>query len=832
IDESAKKPSDKSKPLRYSFNNIQILDGSIDFDDGPMKTRHEVRGIHIGIPFLSNLEYYVNRYVQPSFAAVVNGNPVAIKGRTKPFSESLETTFDVNLSDIDVPHYLAYVPLKREYEIPSALLNVNAAISYIQHKDKSPALTAEGEVTLKEVRISGKDKSPMIHLPMVKAAIFPSDLAARDFHLTALQVRDPEIDASIDINRKLNLLSLIPEKQKESYVEKKGEEIPPKEEPGAKEPKFTVDSIRLTGGKVRFSDASHGSPFKTALGELRIDVNGLGTAKGTKADALVSFSTEAGENVELKGNLSLSPLGSEGTVSLAKVVLKKYAPYYSDAVRFYIDGGSLDARSAYSFAKGEGGPEFRLSGLGVSISGLRLRKREEKAEFLVIPEFSMKEGEVDLGKKEITIGGVSTFKGSVSVRRSAGGEMNVTRLLPAGVDSTGPAGAIGARMRSEEKKPAEKPWGITVKETIVDRYSVRFEDRSTEPPVEIELDRLRLKLENITTGGKQHGKFSFATGYNRQGSVTLGGTFTVDPPSMNARVQAKALPIGAMQPYFAEKLKILLTGGSISAQGNVSVDVPKDRPLRAGFRGEVTVNDFSSLDKALEEDFLRFASLHFGGVDVGYNPTSVAIREIALTDFYSRIIVHPDGTLNVQGIAAKDGAGRDNAALKTGTAAPADNAAQASGVPVRVDAVTLLGGTVNFSDQYIKPNYSANLLELGGRVSGLSSEESARADVDLRGKLGNATPLEIVGKINPLAKDLFLDFTVDFRDMDLSSLSPYSGRYAGYGIQKGKLTLSLKYHIEKRKLDSENKVFLDQFTFGDAVDSPDATKLPVRFAVA
>jgi hypothetical protein len=196
--------------------------------------------------------------------------------------------------------------------------------------------------------------------------------------------------------------------------------------------------------------------------------------------------------------------------------------------------------------------------------------------------------------------------------------------------------------------------------------------------------------------------------------------------------------------------------------------------------------------------------------------------------------VTPDGTLNVQGIVAKEGAGRDNAAPKPApaAAAPADNAAQAPGVPVRIDTVTLQGGAVNFSDKYIRPNYSASLVEVGGRVSGLSSEESRLADVDLRGKLENSAPLEIVGKINPLAKDLFLDLKVDFRDMDLSTLSSYSGRYAGYGIQKGKLTLNLKYHIEKGKLDSENKVFLDQFTFGDAVDSPDATKLPVRLAVA
>ncbi|HEY5461030.1 MAG TPA: DUF748 domain-containing protein [Deferrimonas sp.] len=188
---------------------------------------------------------------------------------------------------------------------------------------------------------------------------------------------------------------------------------------GGKDQKFTVDSIRLTVGKVRFADASHGSPFKTALGELRIDVNGLGTGKGTKADALVSFSTEAGETVELKGNLSLSPLASEGTIALAKGILKKYAPYYSDAVRFDIHSGSLDARSGYRFAEGEDGPAFRLSGLGASVTNLRLRQREETEEFLVILEFSVKEAEVDLVKKQITIGGIATAKGSISVRRNA-----------------------------------------------------------------------------------------------------------------------------------------------------------------------------------------------------------------------------------------------------------------------------------------------------------------------------------------------------------------------------------------------------------------------------
>jgi hypothetical protein len=106
------------------------------------------------------------------------------------------------------------------------------------------------------------------------------------------------------------------------------------------------------------------------------------------------------------------------------------------------------------------------------------------------------------------------------------------------------------------------------------------------------------------------------------------------------------------------------------------------------------------------------------------------------------------------------------------------------------------------------------------------------ADVLLRGRLDNHAPLEITGRVNPLRDDLFVDLKVDFKDIDLSPMTPYSGRYAGYAIEKGKLSLGLKYLIVKKKLDAGNSVFIDQFNFGEKVDSPDATKLPVRLAVA
>ena len=838
IEKYTKKPAKESKPLKFSINNIQLVDGRIDFDDGPKKTRHEIRGIHLSLPFLSNLPYYVDRYIQPSFAAMVNGKAVSLKGRTKPFSDTRETVFDINVSDLDIPYYLEYIPTRRDYEVPSAHLDVKGAVSFSQPKGKLPVVRVEGDVTLRQLRILEKDKAPMVFLPMTKVTIAPSDVVARELRITRLTVTDPEIDAGINRNGKLNLLVLsagndndIGSSENASAATKPApEESPPT--------KVSVESIRLSGGKVRFTDASRHAPFKTTLGDIRIDVDRLSNEKGRAADALLALSTEAGESLEWKGNLVLSPFASEGTVSLAKGVLKKYAPYYGDAVRFDVTGGTLDVHSGYRIARKEGETEVLVTGLSVGIADLRLKRRDEADPFLRVPQFSVKDASIDLARREVVIAETATAKGVVAIRRDRGGELNLSGLLAEGRPQAASPASVPSAGKSGRNVPPEKPWMITLRKAAIERYAVRFVDGTTDPPVDLSLAPLRITAENVSTVRNRRGKVSFSAKVAREGTVAVGGAFSVDPPSLRARVRVASLPIPPVQPYFTDKVKILVTGGSVSATGDLSVDAPKGKAARILYKGEASVNDFSSLDKELEEDFLKFDTLHFDGVEVGYHPTSVVIREVSLADFYSRIIVHPDGTLNVQGIVVKEGAKQDNAALNSAPAAVsanaprADNASQAPEVPVRIDTVTLQGGKVNFSDHYIKPNYSASLVEMGGRVSGLSSEESRLADIDLRGKLENSAPLEIVGKINPLAKDLFLDLKVDFRDMDLSPLSPYAGRYAGYGIEKGKLTLNLKYHIEKKKLNSENKVFLDQFTFGEAMDSPKATKLPVKFAVS
>jgi hypothetical protein len=151
--------------------------------------------------------------------------------------------------------------------------------------------------------------------------------------------------------------------------------------------------------------------------------------------------------------------------------------------------------------------------------------------------------------------------------------------------------------------------------------------------------------------------------------------------------------------------------------------------------------------------------------------------------------------------------------------------------PIQIKTLALSGGRVRFTDNFIRPNYSASLKDLSGTINGLSSTPESNASVDLKGAV-NSAPLAIAGRINPLRKDLFLDLKADVRGVELSTLSAYADKYVGYGIDKGKLSFEVAYLLENRQLKSDNRLILDQLTFGNESTNPEANKLPVRLAVA
>jgi outer membrane protein OmpA-like peptidoglycan-associated protein len=323
---------------------------------------------------------------------------------------------------------------------------------------------------------------------------------------------------------------------------------------------------------------------------------------------------------------------------------------------------------------------------------------------------------------------------------------------------------------------------------------------------------------------------------NKIASIGTQGEFGINPVVADLQLEISDLNLAWFQPFLADILEIIVSDGKFSTTGTLSLSYTEVPGLQAKYRGSAIVADFATKDNTQGDDFVKWKQLLVNGIDVGISPVYVNINEIALEDLDSRIIVNADGSLNLQNIVTADTKTSPEASeppgAQTESALKATEPKDTETVPVNIGKITCKDGKINFSDRSITPSYSANLVDIQGTVSGLISEETQRANVSFKGKLNSYAPLEITGTINPLMEDLFVDLKVRFKDMDLSPVSPYSGKYVGYKIRKGKLSMDLSYLIDQEKLDSTNDVYIDQFDFGESVESPDSLNLPIKLAVS
>ncbi|MBW2593882.1 MAG: DUF748 domain-containing protein, partial [Deltaproteobacteria bacterium] len=313
-----------------------------------------------------------------------------------------------------------------------------------------------------------------------------------------------------------------------------------------------------------------------------------------------------------------------------------------------------------------------------------------------------------------------------------------------------------------------------------------------------------------------------------QDKLAAHGSVVLNPLEADLKVTADNIHISRFQPYLADNIKLLITDGRFSTAGKMLMTQAEGKKNSLTYQGWADLNRFASLDQHSAQKFINWGALHLADLNISVNPTRIFLGEIALSDFYTRLIVNPDGTLNLSRILGqqeKQDPGRQP------EQAPID-VGQEGVLPIKIGSITLQGGWISFSDRYVQPNFNAELMELGGRISELSSSAGTRGDVLIKGRLNNYAPLEITGAINPLSQDLFVDVKVDFSDIEMSPFTPYSGKYLGYTLQKGKLNFQLQYEVADNKLKGKNRIIFDQLTLGQKVDSPGATSLPVGLAIS
>ena len=819
INEFTKETPGPKKPPgptpRFALNNIQILDGKIDFDDRPEQTKHVISAIKLGVPFISSIPSQVDITVQPSLYALVNGAPFEINGQTKPFKDSHESTIHLDIDKLELPKYVEYSPVDLNFKVPSGQLDAKLTAAFRTLKDKPSMLSISGNVGLKQLTLQDKNDAPLLTLPAFDLVVDDIEVFSQKAALKSIKVESPELHVTRNRDGSLNLASLIAQSKTEKAPQPKTDEKPFG---------YQVGEIAVDQGKVIFADRGPERPFEKQLENIHIDVKGLANESGKKATTEISFRTNAEEEFKHSGALQLTPLLAEGNIELKSLQLKGLRPYYESVLGVEIAEGLLDLATRFAIVKDGDKPlQTKLDELSAGLRSLQLNVPNERQPLWRSPLLAIKDTTVDVEKKSIIIGSIEGREGNGFIQRNPDGSINFARIIKT---QAGP---------SEAKKPDQgetAEWAIQMKHAALDGFRIVFEDRMLASPARMTISALSARIENASNAKNSRAKATIQAAINNKGRIRLAGTLGTRPVAGRFNLVTQGIEVVPFQPYLADQVNLSLTSGAVGSKGILTIDASGEGAAKVNYEGDVQIADFASVEKDASQDLLKWKALDLGGIQFALQPMQLRINEINLADFYTRLILGADGKLNLQKLSAEKTASAEAPETKQ---APSPEAAPPAPAPatekqVSIGKINLQAGNVDFSDFFIKPNYSANLTGVQGSISELKPDTPG--DLSIQAKLDNAAPVDIQGKINPLSKDLYLDIVADAREIQLNPMSPYSIKYVGYGIERGELSFKVKYKVENRKLDAQNQIILNQLTFGEKVESPTATKLPVLLAVA
>ncbi|MBP6596960.1 MAG: DUF748 domain-containing protein, partial [Arenimonas sp.] len=662
------------------------------------------------------------------------------------------------------------------------------------------------EMTVRDVRVADPAQ-PLLALERLYVNLQLASLWERAWVFKTVRINGPFARAIIGPDGALNLAALVPEP-----------------DPAAAEeplPSVWIQQLVVSRGQVNFADRSRRQKPEKILAPIQFELGNFRTTPEGGGFRLTALS-DTGEGFEWQGQLSLQPVTSQGQFSISKLQARSLWEFASEALPFELSAGELDLAGTYEFQLNE--PmhlEARLP--HIRGTGLALREIGSKDDWVQLPTLDVADVALSLAKASVDVASVTVEGARVQAWLEADGSLNIDRLL-AGAPAPAPAPTTAT---ATAQAPAAPEWALRIKRLAVNSAQVDFQDRTVTPAVDFTLAPLALQASAISLDMNQPVPITLDATID--GAATVHAQGQVVPETMAAEldVALAGLPLPKLQPYLAGVAAVDVSRGTLSASGKAWLAAPDAEPYLR-FVGAATVAQFQAVDRAQKEELVSWKQLQIEGMDLALWPDALGIERMTFQQPFLRAVISPDQSINLVRVMSP-AAGTTAPALAVQTATPT----AAPEMAIRVDEIRLQRATLSFADNFIQPNFQARIESLDGSIRGLSTRPGSLAKVDLAGFVVNKySPVTIHGELNPFRYDQHTDLKLAFRNIDLPVFNPYSGRYAGFAIAKGKLTTELDYSIRDRKLEAGHHIVLDQLEWGEATDSQEKVSLPIRLATS
>ncbi len=578
---------------------------------------------------------------------------------------------------------------------------------------------------------------------------------------------------------------------------------------GSALPPFIVHEVDLHAARIALTDQARKTPYSSRWNGLQVRVTNLSSVDEAAQPFSVEIAADAGGSLQWQGEISLARGESSGRWALADLDLVNLWRYGEPWLALELKGGRLSSEGEYQVNWAQA-PAYRISNGRIALAGLDIQPKDPQQ----LPDTAVSGKTLEIGGIGVDGAGRKVTLDSVTLDAPS-----VSTWLEENRVSLQDLFAVTL----PESKPAEAdngpPWSVALNTMQVRAGQLHWRSAYTDPQ-QLDIQPLEFSVEHLTWPLTGDTRLALKLTANQQANIALNGALALAAGTGDLEYTLDGLPLTWFSPNLPKPLKLTITGGQVAVQGRVALVDFAPTTIQA----DVKVREFAARQTGEETAFTSFDLLHLDGVSVDMAQHSVALRKISLDTYSGRLHIHKDGSINASAIWKEEvGAEVEQVAEELTASKP---------WTFSVPLIQISDSALDFMDESLPIQFRTVVGDLEGEVRDLSSDPATAARVDISGSVDGYAPVALKGEVAPMASPTDLDLRLTFDGVDMALLSPYTGNYAGYKIDRGLLDLDLHYSLRNNQLQGDNSVRIEKLKLGEKVESDKAVDLPLELALA
>jgi len=648
-------------------------------------------------------------------------------------------------------------------------------------------------LTLKEINLLEQNKKSVLKLKKIFIDFVPLGLFDKTILFRDIIIDSPKILTTIEKDGTLNLNKILPPNKKQKSDEKKTK---------TDTPAIIIQKFQIKNGNLLFSDL-RGDNFTLEFGPYNFKAHDISTKKGDLNAH--TFKTKIDKNAQLfwEGGMRLEPLSLYGEITLKNLELPKLYQYTLKDFNVILNNGKLSLKIPYQIDLSKE-LSLQINGADIDLFNLTLQNKKTNRSIIDLPQIAFKNINLKYPEQAVTLEKITIKKPSVFTLLDKDYTLNLVK-------------AFEMPKKEDTKSKEGKPWRYELNHIHVEDGFIIFIDSTLNQPIKNELSSLMIDITDITSNKEKPVSYSLNTKLNQDTKLKADGKFVQKEMTLSSDINLEDFRIEKFKEHLKPYVNFNLKSASLYTNSHIKANFKDKLSLHVEANSNIK-NLYIEKDK---EKFLSWEELKVGNLKFNLNPLSIDIKSVNIYKPYIRAHIAKDGTTNFSNLTKKRKSTQEK--TKKDSKEPLN---------LKIGTIKLVDGTSDFSDFSLPFPFKTHIHELEGKFSTLDFTTTSPSLLDLKGKIDKYGYTDIKGILYPLDIKENAELNLLFKNIDLNSMTPYSGKFLGYTIKEGKLSMDLKYTIKKAKLIGDNKINIDTLNLGEKVDSPDAPNLPLELAIA